>query len=128
MIRSSKAAVDLIVTSEVSSKETYIKRYQRPEWPGGASGVTVGVGYDLGYATSARILSDWKDYLAPDVIRAMQSVAGITGQAAHNALAGVRGSILVPWDAAYAVFMKVDMPKWEAIVLKACPGSENLPA
>jgi peptidoglycan hydrolase-like protein with peptidoglycan-binding domain/GH24 family phage-related lysozyme (muramidase) len=128
MIRSSQAAIDLIVAEEVSSKDYYIKHYQRPEWPGGASGVTVGIGYDLGYATAARVMADWKDYLPPDVIRAMQRVAGVTGKAAHNMLPAVKELILVPWEAAMAVFLKIDMPKWEAIVLKACPGSENLPA
>jgi hypothetical protein len=128
-MRSSQAAVNLIVASEVSSKETYIAKFQRPEWPpGGNSGITVGIGYDLGYATPAGILADWKDYLAPNIIRAMQGVAGLKGQAAHNALAGARTQILVPWEAAMAVFIRHDMPKWEAIVLKAIPGSEQLPA
>lgn len=127
-MKSSQAAVDLIVAEEVSSKETYIARYQHPEWPGGASGVTVGIGYDLGYATAERILSDWKDYLEPKMLQAMTSVAGLTGQAAHNALAGVRASIVVPWDAAMAVFKKVDMPRWEAIVAKAIPNADALPA
>jgi hypothetical protein len=128
MMRSSRAAVDLIVAEEVSSKEVYIRKYQHPEWPGGASGVTIGIGYDLGFATPARILSDWKDYLAPNVIQAMQSVAGLTGTAAKDALAEVRSQIVVPWDAAMAVFMKVDMPKWEDLVLRAVPGSDKLPA
>ena len=127
-MRSSRASVDLIVTEEVSSKEVYEAKYQHPEWPGGSSGVTVGIGYDLGYSTPDQILSDWKDYLPPDVIQAMQTVAGVTGQAAFNALHDVRGQIVVPWDAAMAVFMKHDMPKWEAIVVKAIPGSEALPA
>ena len=126
-MRSSQAAVDLIVAEEVSSKATYIKKYQRPEWPGGASGVTVGIGYDLGYATAGRIQSDWKNFLTPDVILAMQRCAGVTGASARNLLASVRPKILVPWEAAMSVFINVDMPKWEALVLKAVPGSDKLP-
>ena len=126
-MRSSQAAVDLIVAEEVSSKATYIKKYQRPEWPGGASGVTVGIGYDLGYATAGRIQSDWKNFLTPDVILAMQRCAGVTGVSARNLLASVRPKILVPWEAAMSVFINVDMPKWEALVLKAVPGSDKLP-
>lgn len=128
MIKSSGAAVSLIVASEVTSEAVYNQRYQRPEWPGGQSGVTVGIGYDLGYATPARIQSDWKDHLALNVVQAMQSVAGVSGVSAKSACAAVRQSILVPWAAAMAVFMDRDMPKWEAIVLKAIPGSEALPA
>lgn len=127
-MRSSRAAVDLIVSFEVTSKEVYIRRYQRPEWPGVASGVTVGIGYDLGYNTAETILHDWKNYLTPDVIRAMQRCAGVTGQSAKNLLGAVRSQILVPWDAAMAVFMNITMPKFEAALIRAIPASVNLPA
>lgn len=127
-MRSSQAAVNLIVAEEVSSKEVYIKKYQRPEWPGGASGITVGIGYDLGYSTAGQVLLDWKDYLPPDVVRAMQEYAGITNGRAQALLHEARPRILVPWDAAMTVFMKHVMPKWEAKVLRAVPGSEKLPA
>lgn len=127
-MKSSRAAVDLIITEEVSSKAVYEKKYQRPEWPGGASGITVGIGYDLGYSTPDQIVADWKDYLTPDVIREMQKYAGLTGQQAHAVLGESREHIVIPWNAAMAVFMKHDMPKWESRVLKACPGSDKLPA
>ena len=127
-MRSSRAAVDLIVAHEVTGKEYYVKHYQRPEWPGGMSGITVGVGYDLGYNTPDNILHDWKDYLTPDVIREMQRYAGVTGAAARAALANARQSILVPWDAAVAVFMNISLPKFEAATLRAIPGAEKLPA
>lgn len=127
-MRSSRAAVDLIVAHEVTSKDVYEKKYQRPEWPGVQSGLTVGIGYDLGYNTAATILNDWKDYLEPNVVRAMQSYAGLTGDNAKAKLAEARSKISVPWDAAMAVFMQTSLPKFEALVLKYCPGSEKLPA
>jgi len=127
-MRSSRAAVDLIVSHEVSSKATYEKKYQRPEWPGVQSGLTVGIGYDLGYNTAQDILHDWSNYLEPNVIREMQRYAGLTKGAAKAKLAEARQSILVPWDAAMAVFMGVSLPKFEKMVLRACPGSEKLPA
>jgi hypothetical protein len=128
MIRSSKAAVDLIVAEEVTSQSYYVTHYQHPEWPGGASGVTVGIGYDLGFSSPEKILEDWRNYLTPNVIQAMQGVSGLTGQSAKQALSRCRAQIVVPWDAAMAVFMNHDMPKWEALVLKAIPGSDKLPA
>ena len=54
----SQAAFDLIVAEEVSSQAAYNARYQRPERPGGQSGITVGIGYDCGYATPERIRAD----------------------------------------------------------------------
>jgi hypothetical protein len=127
-MRSSRAAVDLIVAHEVTSKAVYERKYQRPEWPGGASGITVGIGYDLGYNTPDTILDDWKSYLTPDVIRAMQRFAGLHGVAAKNLLSEARRDILVPWDAAMAVFMKVSIPKFEAALLRAVPAAAQLPA
>src|SRR5438067_11642326 len=34
---------------------------QPGEWPGGESGVTIGIGYDLGFATSEQFKADWSD-------------------------------------------------------------------
>lgn len=125
-MRSSQAAVDLIVAEEVTSKTVYTKKYQNPEWPGGQSGVTIGIGYDLGFATAARIQSDWGSFLSPAMIRALQSVAGRTAAAARSALPSVRSKVTVPWDAAMHVFENIDMPKWESVVAKAIPGSTDL--
>jgi GH24 family phage-related lysozyme (muramidase) len=127
-MRSSRAAVDLIVSHEVTSKAVYERKYQRPEWPGGASGITVGIGYDLGYNTGEDIFHDWKDYLPPDVIRAMQRYAGIHGAAAHKVLAEAQRDINVPWDAAMAVFMTTSLPKFEKATLRAIPAAADLPA
>jgi len=127
-MRSSRAAVDLIVAHEVTSRAVYEKKYQRPEWPGVASGTTVGIGYDLGYNTVIDIANDWRGKLPIHVIEAMQNYAGVTGEKARVALPAARLQILVPWDAAMAVFMGVSLPKFEDKVLRACPGSEQLPA
>lgn len=127
-MRSSRAAVDLIVAHEVSSRAIYERKYRRPEWPGVQSGVTVGIGYDLGYNSASDILNDWKDFLPPNMVREMQRYAGITGSAAKQVLSQARQHIDVPWDAAMAVFMRTSLPKFEAMFLRACPGAEKLPA
>jgi hypothetical protein len=127
-MRSSQAAVDLIVASEVTSKEVYAKLYQHPEWPGGASGITIAIGYDCGFASPQRISDDWASLLPPSMITALARVSGKTGKAAQELLSSVRNQVSVPWDAAMHVFETIDMPKWEGLVLKACPNSENLPA
>lgn len=41
-------AVAFIGREEVGSRELYDRMVCRPAWPGGPSGVTIGVGYDLG--------------------------------------------------------------------------------
>lgn len=127
-LRSSRAAIDLIIASEVTDRASYERRLMRPTWPGGASGVTVAIGYDLGFATADSIASDWGPRLPASAITAMKSVMGKTGEDARAAVASVRQAISVPWDAAVEVFMVHDMPKWERIVLRAVPGAEKLPA
>jgi hypothetical protein len=127
-MKSSRAAVDLIVEFEIGSKALYDKKYRRPEWPGVQSGITVGIGYDLGYNAADTILNDWSNFLPPNVVRLMQKYAGITGSAAKAKLHEAKMNIDVPWDAAMAVFMKTSLPKFEAITQRACPGSEDLPA
>ncbi len=126
MIRSSQAAVDLIVMEEVTSKNLYNLKYQHPEWPGGASGVTVGIGYDVGYSTPTVIQADWGDKLPVAMVAALEAVAGIHGTPASSHAHELRNVVTVPWAAAMAVFLGRDMPKWEDIVAKALPNTDKL--
>ena len=125
-IRSSPDAVTLIVTEEVTSQAFYEARYQHPTWPGGASGVTVGIGYDCGYARADVIAADWGDKLPAAMVNELEHVAGITGSAASSHAAALHGAVTVPWDAAMAVFMQRDIPKWEQIVAHALVNTDKL--
>src|SRR6185312_14660565 len=126
-LRSSQAAIDLIVTEEVSSRAAYEKLYQHPTWPGGASGVTIGIGYDRGYARADQIASDWGDKLPAAMVHALERVAGIMGSPASSHAHELRGVVTVPWDAAISVFIDHDMPKWEAILAHALANTDLLP-
>lgn len=124
----SKAAEDLIIEQEVSSQAVYIKKYQHPEWPGGASGVTVGIGYDCGYSTSDQIQADWEKYLDQETINKLKHVAGVSGNnAAGLVKTATVHSIIVPWDAALGEFEGVEVPKWLKKVRAVYPNTENLP-
>lgn len=125
-LKSSQSAIDLIVMEEVSSEAAYQKLYQHPEYPGGASGVTIGIGYDCGYSTSETIQADWGDKLPPAMVHALQAVACIHGSPASSHAHELRGVVTVPFDAAMSVFKERDMPKWEAIVTKALPNTDKL--
>lgn len=122
----SQSAFDLIVAEEVTSKAYYIKHYQHPEWPGGRSGVTVGIGYDLGYATKKKIADDFGPHVSPQMLSVMQSCAGVNGAAAQALLGRVKSSILIPWDIAINVFANRDVPQWIAAVDKALPNCDKL--
>lgn len=122
----SQEAINLIIEFEVSSKEYYEKAYQRPEWPGVNSGVTVGIGYDLGYNSAADIRSDWAGVLPTKTIEAMVKYAGLTKGSAKSVLPQAKREIIVPWDAAYKVFSERTLPKWIKTVESKLPNTDML--
>lgn len=122
----SQSAIDLIVREEVSSKAYYERHYTHPEWPGGASGVTVGIGYDLGYASVAKINADWIGKVDAGSLQAMVECAGIKGGDAKAKCAAVRSRITVTWDAAMKVFLERDIPQWIAATVRALPNCDLL--
>lgn len=107
----SDAAITLIINEETGGQKYYESTEIHPEWPGGASGVTIGIGYDLGYSTSETVASDWGQLLSEDTVAALQSVVGVKGQAAASHAHELHW-ISVPWDSAIQVFNGHDLPKW----------------
>jgi hypothetical protein len=122
----SQSAIDLIVKEEVSSQAYYTRHYQTPEWPGGASGVTVAIGYDLGYATVAKIKADWFGLVSVEMLQAMCECSGVEGIAAKALAKRMNNRISIPWDVAMKVFMNRDVPQWTAASEKALPNFDSL--
>lgn len=124
----SDAASELIVEQEVSSQKTYTAKYQRPERPGGASGITIGIGYDCGYSTPNQIRADWNGRISATMIEVLATrAAGLTGNAAQSRLGELRSQILVPWEAAISEFNEVEIPRWVGKVKQYLPNTELLP-
>jgi GH24 family phage-related lysozyme (muramidase) len=125
-MRISQSAFDLIVAEEVTSKAYYIKHYQRPEWPGASSGVTIGIGYDLGYATVEKIRADWRAFVSIEMLGVMCQCAGVRGDKAKALLGSVKSQITIPWAAALDVFANRDIPNWTALVIQHIPEAKDL--
>lgn len=122
-----KEAENLIIEQEVTSAALYRARYTRPTWPQGASGVTIGIGYDCGYSTANQIREDWGSRLPANMVEILASVAGLTGERAHTATRTARvQTVVVPWDAALDEFETVEIPRWLAKVRKVYPNTEKL--
>ncbi|MFS6835636.1 hypothetical protein, partial [Staphylococcus aureus] len=82
----SSAGLALIYEFEVGGGEKYYDRYlTHPEWPGAASGVTVGVGYDLGYNSASVITKDWYA-LGTTTANRLSTASEITGTRARSIL------------------------------------------
>lgn len=104
----SPAAVALIVRWEVSGESNYIRKLQRPVWPGGVSGITWGIGYDGGHQTARDIRSAWAAHAE---VERLAGTAGIVGDRARSALPVYR-DILTPFPLAYNVFADTSLPAY----------------
>lgn len=104
-----RAAAALIIRWEITSPSRYDRALRYPVWPGGASGVTWGVGYDGGHQTRSVIADDWQAHAGRD--RLVQT-AGLTGAAAKAALPAYR-DIETAYDYAAEVFETRSLVEYE---------------
>ncbi len=126
----SKKGLDLVIESEVSSEAIYRLKFKKPVWPKGKSGITIGIGYDLGYTTTAKIENEWGPVIAAADIKKMKAVAGLKGKAAGTALKNNIGdirSLTIPFESAKAVFFINSLPAFAKLTRKIYPGIEKLP-
>jgi pimeloyl-ACP methyl ester carboxylesterase len=121
-------AFDMIVEFEVSSEALYTSRYRRPVWPKKASGVTIGIGYDVGYEPIAQLHQDWDGAIPAPMVKALEAALGVTGTPADAVAANLRNSVDVPWDAAISVHRSKVIPRWVGLVEGRLPNTNLLSA
>ncbi len=124
----SDRAYDLIVQFETGGRGYYESPHginSRPCWPGGASGVTIGCGYDLGYNSEVDFRATWRDKLSPADITVLAGAIGKKGQAARSFMPRV-SHIIIPWGVALAVFDATDLPREELLTLRSLPRAIEL--
>lgn len=124
----SDAAFDLIVEFEVSGEALYTARYRRPTWPQEASGVTIGIGYDVGYATRGELHGDWDGAIPPAAVTALEAALGVTGAPAQALANTLAATVDVPWGAAIAVHRGKVIPRWTGLTERALPNTAGLSA
>jgi len=122
----SKKSLDLILEFEVGGGENYYNKFlKNPAWPEGQSGVTIGVGYDLGYVNKAEFSEDWKD-LPKEIFDRLYKVVGIKGYNAKNLIRGLK-DITIPWELALKVFNNKTVTKFYNLTRETFPNFDNLP-
>lgn len=99
---------------------------QPGEWPGGESGVTIGIGYDLGFATLDQFKADWSDCLSDGDCNTLSGVLGLTGQKAKARAAALK-AIQIRRADAEKVFMQRSVPAAQKQTEAAFPGVDKLP-
>jgi len=124
----SEKAVELIIFFEVSDQSTYEHEYRHTTWAGGASGVTIGIGYDVGYVSKNDLQADWTGVIADSTIAALERAVGVTGPAAKTQAQQLAGQVDVSWAAANQVFRGKTVPTLARQVAASLPNSRDLSA
>jgi hypothetical protein len=124
--RVSDLTYKLLIEFEVGGGRPYYEsRLKRPTWPGGESGVTIGVGFDCGYNDHRTILNVWTSAgLDEHDAGRLAATAGITGRAAKAAAANLH-DITISWDAAWWVFNEITLRRFIELTVTTYPEADK---
>jgi len=111
-----KAAEFLIKTEDVPL---------HPYWPKGLSGVTIGVGWDLGHHSRAELRKTWAE-LGQDRLTGLERAVGLKGQAAETISQRLQ-TIEIPRDLSMRVLVLSLNEYYCPFVIQLFPGLERLP-
>jgi GH24 family phage-related lysozyme (muramidase) len=100
---------------------------QPSQWPKGSSGITIGIGYDLGFVTEDQFEEDWSPFLSGDEIGRLKNVIGLSGDEAAQR-ASEFGDIRIKRPDAEQVFKERTLPLYSQRTEDAFPGLDQLPA
>jgi GH24 family phage-related lysozyme (muramidase) len=118
-------ASELIIGCEVSSKTVYESAYYQPTWPRGASGVTIGMGYDVGYVSPADLAADWNGILNATEMSLLSHACGVTGDAAAALLSGMQ-SVSISWDDATKEYFGETQPRYVGLAEASLQNTDEL--
>ena len=114
----SDKSIDLILDSEGCDLS--------PAWPGGASGVTYGHGYDCGYNSEEQIKRDWAAHVNGNILAFMVSCAGVKGETAKKRITTQTKVLRITSDAAREVFENRTLPRYIKLAQETYPGFDEL--
>lgn len=117
----SKKAIELIIQHEIGGRAYYDRVLQKVTWPGGESGATIGIGYDMGYNTEKQFLIDWSNNLNLNFINALKPLCGLKGIQVKGMIRGEVLNVRVPYNIAYDVFVKSSLPRYYKATLSIYP-------
>jgi hypothetical protein len=125
-IQLSDKAYKLILEYEVGGGSGYYNKcLKHPSYPGGESGVTIGIGYDMGYNTASQFATDWKNILDAGSYARLAIHLGKKSSIAKTLISSIK-DIEIPWESAEVVFKNNTLPRFINETKKAFPGSEDL--
>jgi hypothetical protein len=115
----------LVVACEVTSREVYERKYRKPIWPELDSGITIGIGFDIGHHSAADFETAWRQWLPADQFARLAETVGETGDAARGLVQGL-SDISIDWQTALNVYHAFTVPKFGRMTANAFPKSIDL--
>lgn len=132
MTQLSDKGLQLILDGEVGGGKPYYDKFCRkpvlPDPEHTQSGITIGIGYDLGQHTSPVFQREWSDYIGWEPISLLSGVCGLKGMQAKPHLARLRQLIDIPWEVALDQFLTHTMPRYWASTCRAFESIEHAPS
>lgn len=121
----SPEARDFVIRCEIGSRQDYDRKDCRPTWPGGSSGVTIGIGYDIGVQSAAYLHKTWDGLISVSQLNRLATTVGVAGLSARPLCSSLQ-DIVVPWDVAMEAYQRSTMPTFGRYVLDIFPHAEEL--
>lgn len=122
----SSNGVAYIALEETGGLRYYQQVSRWPHFPGFASGITIGVGYDLRFNTEENFRELWQAHLPVDTLEILAQDIGKKGSL-KRAKALQRMAIEVPFKAAWPVFVQKTLPRYYADTESIYPSLAMLP-
>jgi hypothetical protein len=120
----SEAGLKLVMDHEVGGGEGYYTRFlSRPTVPGFESGVTIGIGFDLGYCNKSEFENAWASLPQADRLR---PAIGLREAEARRFCAGL-SDVVIEWRKALQVFLDLTCPTHWLRTLRIYPQAGQLP-
>lgn len=114
-----------VIEFETGGKNYYDKFLKKMIWPKGESGITMGIGADLGYMTKEEFDQFFSKYFTQEEIKYIEPVIGLKGKRASDALPRVK-HIELSWSNAYKAFVEWTLPKFWKMTQNLWPEFDKL--
>lgn len=126
-----KESLHIIIGPEIGAEwagdtRYYNKRCAMPTYPGGESGVTIGIGFDLGYNTKGQIEQAWKGKVSANHLAFFIACANVRGEFCKKLITPATKVLTVPYTIALEVFLTVSLPKFTSMTKSIYPNLDNL--
>jgi GH24 family phage-related lysozyme (muramidase) len=114
-----------VINFESGGENYYNKYLKSVSWPGGASGLTIGIGADLGYMSRQEFDKYFSSFFSREDSAKLISVIGLKGDKAKAKLSFVKG-IKLEWADAMDAFLNWTLPKFWNLTNNLWPGVDAL--